>query len=1600
MDKLGNFIKGMKVACFGIYSILAIKNSFFKDGGARKQVIDERAKFCNERISDDPDFPHKKFEECMEAYVDVDEKKITDLTKIKKETDELFKGFESTDTEQINKIAQKMGVDSLNLTKLIKHGQYTGVAPDEIKRLTELSLYDNEKFLKEWDGYSDKIDKAIELDAKIKADNVQDGDVKNIGVLAAPIFDSNKQTEKFGTEDQTTIQKVNAAYPEYVDKIYKAGSVTEGDNDAATTKVDGTLVKLTRPKDQYKVNFIEIDGYSVYEGDDGRIYLYKGKVNEPYVKGYAFNEDKKLEINEDGKLWIFPFQAKTKDTIYEKLDYANYVVVNYGNTGGIQSYQIYNVGSNGEVDHPNAVDDQPVVPYLLSVDDTRRNIKDGKSNQQMLELVLEIDAKYKDFTKKRLNAGTPVIYNSISYAVSNAASNSIGEASSRCENYMGPTDCALLYNFCDPVMCPASRFDLGNRWDVDNVVQTGIIGSLVLGMPNWVAINKKGENIFPPICLTGVHAGLDNVRSKFEGFEDCLQKAKTEGRDVGICNTIRSVYMCEILWREGLSIFGSLGKLADVVSERVFGIFGSEGWEYTRWQLSWNELRDNVNFFTSEYARSAFASYKARSLGEFGSEVCKAAIYGNVPGTGDFIGELLEPDSPYQFTAWFDELEYSEVEYGKSIYRIYYHIYAGRDEDVEYLVYLKGAGLSNLYVTNPERGIRREVLREGDYSDRSYTITGDSGYSTICVFINGQEYCGFGKVSSAFSSQYLQDMMLEDDLNRKDIDSAEECMPDSLQLTPYLPGVPAPALPGAGAISQTGVIRRCAMSDPDGAGTRWVDVGNCGTDEQGNSLGKCYLDYENSADFNDLKKKDEIAQEWIDKQTENAASDESLNIFNANLDEIDSKVDELISGIKDGAKPKEIDELLVYPAFYLNSADNKKDSGIYARSYGKVGDIYSALGSILKTKGSGDGIVVGDGEGENLDENIDKIEKFKIKFNIVSSNPLFGGIFDWVANNFEADWVIPVNQESESFWSIFGGFIGSNDKFIIGTGNNKDFQKGLEDIFDSYDRYYDFDSILDKDTGMLDKVNVEIEMKDGSRDSYEFTPLQFYQFEKDEFIEYILNSRTGSSSSWGKVADVIDVGKDIKIEADSTVWVNPTYNWRDGTWSDASLADLSFANGLDKIEKAFKEYLGDDFAEKDIYIVVYSDDESGEVILLDGGEFSGLVNYLVNNPSSSESDELAFYNILAETENLIEEEGLTSETQRSLDALYDSAVDAICLEEFPINMPCDFDNYEVCLDNLLDDVVDDLNEFSEALPDNTLVSGPDVEQIQEEIDEVILTPCHLEQGDPWDDFNDLVWQIRNSGINNGFRDKSCDCGTRYECDGFADYLQEYSEQRGIESTLAFALVIQESECDNTEISDSGAYGLWQITRTPFDEICDGDFDYIKWNVEGNIECGSKILKAKYNEYKDGVYDSWSYENNQDFVNIVDPCVDSYPKYGNYRGWEAALRGYNGWGCGSGADVNYVDKITTMFNSLEGNLDLVEVEGDYVDCTLFDDDLPRCGEERYCFIKENPWWELWNEYDCVTCFAASCDDIKDESKCSGDCGSVANCEWDVNECVDS
>lgn len=382
-----------------------------------------------------------------------------------------------------------------------------------------------------------------------------------------------------------------------------------------------------------------------------------------------------------------------------------------------------------------------------------------------------------------------------------------------CRQVMSEGQCKILFNACDPVMCPPSRCDFSDRYRVDNVIQSGLVGSLLLCLPNIK------EGVIMPVCLSGILAALKNIRSVLQGYVECLEEALNNDKSVGICDRIRSIFICEILWRESMTILGIAagGSIFDLMGMRGGGEYltGIKG--------GVENARRTVSYFTNDYATSVFAAYRGRSSQEIGAEICEKAIYGKMPILGEILEDVTAAQNPPQFTAYVEEQPLYTATGYESMYKLYYHIYAGSQE-VTYKVFLRKSGKRD-YVCKECSG----TIDPENFVDQSTIFQYEPGYQEICILINNNQYCNFGKlVSSSFGLSKAHDYILQRELS-KNIETEAQCRSDP-----------------RGYIPEAQVEKVCSQLNPGiGKGKDeerlWHKVGSCGTTKEGLSLGECWM---------------------------------------------------------------------------------------------------------------------------------------------------------------------------------------------------------------------------------------------------------------------------------------------------------------------------------------------------------------------------------------------------------------------------------------------------------------------------------------------------------------------------------------------------------------------------------------------------------------------------------------------------------------------------------------------------------------------------------------------------------------------------------------
>jgi len=409
-----------------------------------------------------------------------------------------------------------------------------------------------------------------------------------------------------------------------------------------------------------------------------------------------------------------------------------------------------------------------------------------------------------------------------------------------CQDFMSPKECSLLFNLCDPVICPSSRCDLGGAYPVSNVVQSGIIGSLVLCLPN---IN---EGIIIPVCLTGIKAGIDSFVSVKQSYKDCLQESLDTGKLVGICDEIYSIYLCDFFWRQAL-------PLADLiipkVMEFVVGQNVKGGGEYLSVSNAWSGAEQAIDYFVNNYGVNSKEAFLSRSSENVGEEVCKLYTSAVYPSGGEILDSLTAADSPSQFTGRFDETSLTTVTSPPtSQYKVYYHIYAGKDSGAYYKVYLKGSLDSSYYKDTAQSvSVASGYVTVGGYASETKDFIATSGYNQLCINVNGQEECGFKEVTTSFALNYIEDQYLSSQANETDITTESECISGTASAYSLL-NLNAQSAAEEIAdpeIYNEGIIRICATNNPGTstdpyvgtANARWKQVGYCDNEKI-----KCWID--------------------------------------------------------------------------------------------------------------------------------------------------------------------------------------------------------------------------------------------------------------------------------------------------------------------------------------------------------------------------------------------------------------------------------------------------------------------------------------------------------------------------------------------------------------------------------------------------------------------------------------------------------------------------------------------------------------------------------------------------------------------------------------
>ena len=888
-NTLGDVVKTLKTACVGASAVLTVKNLFANSGGksmARTEVMkgdDGWAEHCAEEVNkENSDF--RSVDECYLRNADAIERDVNLLHDKLKAQNKRIEDLQNQCPQKSNLLESKsvdtgclMGKLSDQITKnmeneVIKnpHGGDDEIDLEKIKAVLNK---------KGWENHTYSIDQLRDIeiyyDLWIDAKNQNNTkDIEKYGKRLYSVLDQvqkNSQTytaketfkNTFGFDEVIIGGQDKDTKKYFISKTKKFGDF-KGKFD--TSKIPERQISDDNNVYGYKDSLTNVDYILLLNDDDVIIQTYnityeedksvlriadKNNINplklslerrnKASYKNKYLNPELKYYESEPykGQPALVPFDLENGWYIYASpsLGVAGNLA-SYYKSGLPNSFRLCNVGPNGLAEYPaQAIDDicqginadtgQPYSEFHdLSPSETSELLSRAKR------------AMYQAQTSqnKKIGSSIPILENQIVPI----GSPETGVPLVQCADFMSVKDCQILFNVCDPVVCPNSRCNFGGKYQVKDVIQSGIIGSLILCLPNF------NEGVYLPVCVSGVKAGLDGWISISRSYKDCLQHNLDTGETIGICDEMHSIYMCEFFWRQALPI-------AKVLFPKLLGLLTGEstvrgGGEYMFVQSALDTADKSVNYLTQNYAVDAYNAFKFRNSEQVGSAVCKNFISVNYPGGADVLDTLTDPDSPSQFTGKFDEIPFSTATSPPiSHYKVYYHIYAGTDRGAYYRVYLREGG-ENLYYQKDffGRAIGSGYIPKGEYASETIDMTAPSGMKELCINVNGQEECGFGQVSTNFAVNYIKDKYIENQATQNQITSEKACISGTASFYSLLnPNMQE----GVGdlidpQIYNKGLIRICATDNP-GTGPdtigqetpRWIDMGYCGDKQM-----RCWLD--------------------------------------------------------------------------------------------------------------------------------------------------------------------------------------------------------------------------------------------------------------------------------------------------------------------------------------------------------------------------------------------------------------------------------------------------------------------------------------------------------------------------------------------------------------------------------------------------------------------------------------------------------------------------------------------------------------------------------------------------------------------------------------
>jgi len=543
---LGDFVKTMKTACLATEATLTVKHLLMDSGGksiARTEVM-KGENGWNERCAKFvADGKYKSLDECyyknsnnIDAEVNLYYQKLNEQNNEIKDiqnkhisSESSLFGGKSIDTNAFTKDYSGEVKPTLTGTIQIQDPSY----PNDPNKKININLTTYQKYLDYNSQNPYSIDDLKEIDLYNRLIGTSEDETKKVyeqrlnDVLNRVKYNSETQSEQTKLRNKYGSEVISVNLENKKSNKLEIGSSEIKNFEDIKSKFDTTtlikdnsrviiasdylgggkeyLFELNNKNEVIKTYSINGKIISVYSGslNNGAIgpipenpnpfdiqfevrnsASYKNKYLNAKLKYYETEPYKGLPA-------IVPFDLSNGWYTYIKQNLAvGSTKSSYDLSGVVTSFYVCNVGKNG-MEEFNSISRDDICELVNKGIGQPYNQFPGLNEDESKKLISKAEqaiaqsSKYSNSKNKKVS----ILGNDVE----------IGEPalnlpSTQCTDYMSPKECQLMFNVCDPVICPSSRCDFGGAYPVNDVVQSGIIGSLVLCLPNY------REGIYVPVC--------------------------------------------------------------------------------------------------------------------------------------------------------------------------------------------------------------------------------------------------------------------------------------------------------------------------------------------------------------------------------------------------------------------------------------------------------------------------------------------------------------------------------------------------------------------------------------------------------------------------------------------------------------------------------------------------------------------------------------------------------------------------------------------------------------------------------------------------------------------------------------------------------------------------------------------------------------------------------------------------------------------------------------------------------------------------------------------------------------------------------------------